>query len=106
MSETQIPVHNKKGQVVGNIEGDVYHTNRNQKKHYFFKFGGYGISLDILKAISNMGVLTVRIKEETTVGTTRIYSSKLDSWFKHSDTYVWQGDEQRILPMAAMVKEA
>jgi hypothetical protein len=102
---TAIPVHSKSGRVVGTITEDVYNTKRKQKKHFFFKFEGYGISLDILKALNNMGVNTVRIEEETSVGTTRFYTSKLESWFKHSDIYEWNGDEQRILPMAAMTKE-
>ena len=93
---TRIPV-SFSGRVVGFIEGISYCTERTHDKHYFYKYSGYGISLDILDKLRWAGVEEVRILEDKSA----LYVSKLEDWFS-AERFVYQGDEQRILSLSAM----
>lgn len=93
---------NPKGKVVGHVESGIYITDRNATEHFFFKYGGYSISLDILKQLQKGGVKFVQILETGNKGGVRELWSSLDDWFSNAVPYTYKGDEQRVLRISAM----
>jgi len=89
----------------GEVRAGVYHTERFnmpsiRKQHYFFKFGGYSISLDTLTQLHDGSVPLVHLLEHKDGGGDREFWSALNDWFEEGAPYTnkW-GDVQRILPM-------
>lgn len=81
---------------LGYVQNRTYVTERDAKKHYFYKFGGYAISLDILERLRGADVKKVEIIEHRDGGI-RVLTSTLPEWFEKSESYTYKGDCQRVL---------
>lgn len=85
-----------RSEVVGTLEGNVYKTKRNKSKHYFRKFKGWGISLEIL---SKYGIDFIVV--ESDIGTFRTNITTLKQKGISFDNY---GDAQKVLPLSDWTK--
>lgn len=87
------------GEVV-EIKGvKTYIAPKIAKKHYFVMFKGYGISLEILKKCKEEKVVDVLLEEFLADGSTKIWVTKLDWWFTHSQHWNNGEDAQKILSL-------
>lgn len=57
---------NYKGQIVGELKGDYYYKDVDSRKHFMYKFNGYGIDKHIIKQLSEAECKGIYIREKDT----------------------------------------
>lgn len=93
--------YNKK--MVGRVDlnNKTFYTKR-KPEHYFIKFGGFGISLDVLHKLKKHGIEKIVIDYQ---GKNHIrYATSVEKYL-NAVCYFDNNDEQRVLNTMAMEKQ-
>lgn len=97
-----ITQNNRTGWIRKNEDGtQTYISYRNRTKHYFIKYEGYGISLEVLKLLKDSNIENIIIIEEyNEEGDKRKLLTEVEEYFKYGTYYKHiNEDYQLILPI-------
>lgn len=83
--------------LAGTVIGDTFYRNVNSK-HFMVKHHGYGISVDVLQQIFQLGVTYIQI--DTEKGTKHF--SKTQDWIANGDKVNYKHGEQVFLDIKYM----
>lgn len=81
-------------------KGPTYVTKR-QKKHYFIKFKGFGVSVNEIERLKQKGIKWIMISYYRKDGTNIPYYLKVEDT-DYLEEYNHEGDIQKILPIKGM----
>jgi len=87
------------GRNVGLIKKGRFFLTYRKPKHYFQKFGGYGLSYAVLKKLRSAGIDKLVFLIESPNQECKKYEASVESFLKHGIIYHDKRDSQRILGM-------
>jgi len=103
--EDGVVVVRRNGKKIGVVRETDYITWRTHE-HFFRKFSGFGLSEDVIEALSDAGVENVIIIYRNEEGNESLYVSRLKDWVESDlewvDTSMGEEDTQKILPVVYM----
>lgn len=100
MSETKA-YRNDRGNIVGWLAGNIYHTTRNVWDHFYVKGRGYPISVSILDKLVRDGCTHILLKETAKNGE-RLFLTEIKNYLD-MDPFQEEGfDVQKCYPLKKM----
>lgn len=82
-----------RGKIVGRVEEDVYIAFK-KPNHFFKKYGGFGISVEVLNRLKNMGIKKVRIVYEGVKGI-KVYEQELQQYLESELVYNYHNEDMQ-----------
>ena len=91
---------NHLNKTIGYVNETNQFISRRTKEHFFVKYKGFGLSLNIITKLRNMYVNEVIILFVRGDGTTSKYKTHIINFLKHGITHInLEHDYQKILPL-------
>jgi hypothetical protein len=89
------------GRVVGELlDGRTFVTERDSTRHFFRKFGGYGVSESLLKRLRFEGVEVI----EFVVDGIQRYRTSIERMLSEGAVWFDGGDQQRVMSVGELVE--